>query len=363
MKILRKYIIKEFAGPFAYTICLSCIVYLIYEFFFRIHEFLTYHASLLFIMQYLSIQLPLWIKDSLPISCLAAVILALRRLSRDGEITAMKATGINIYSAVLPLVLAGLLLSFFGMYLNTRLVPETYAKRSMYLRVKLQGLKEDPERKLYNLVFSGANGEKFTIYYYNFEEKKMEEVAIDYISKKFVLEKQVKAKEMVWQKDRWILRDGIERYFADNGREISKELKFGEKELIIPDEPNDFLPSAPDDDEMSQDELRGEIHRLITHGQAHQKQLVRYYYRFAYPFASFVVTLLAIPFCIGMTGDKLKQMLSIAFIVSVCFIYYIVLNVGRAFGSAGSLPPALGAWFGNIVFVFVAVILFAKMRR
>jgi lipopolysaccharide export system permease protein len=308
-------------------------------------------------------QSPLWIKDSLPVSTLSGVIFSLKRLSRDGEITAMKANGINIHNAILPLIFAGLLFSFIGVFLNTRLVPETYVRRTMYLRVKLKGLKADTSKKWRNLVFSGTKGEKFTIDFYNYTDKVMKDVTIDYISKKYVLERQIKAKKMIWQNDGWILRDGVQREFSSDGKEISKETKFNRKKLIIPDKPEDFLPSTHNINEMSQSELKREIRRLRTHGMTFHKQLSRYYFRYAYPFASLVVTMIAIPFCLGMTGDKLKQMLSVAYIVGISFVYYVVLNVGRAFGTAGSIPPVLGAWLGNIIFLSMGFILFLKIRR
>jgi hypothetical protein len=66
VKLMKKYILLEFLFPFAGTVCLCCIVYFIYEFFFRIHVFMAYHASLAFILNYQLLHLPLWLKDSFP---------------------------------------------------------------------------------------------------------------------------------------------------------------------------------------------------------------------------------------------------------------------------------------------------------
>ena len=114
MKILRRYFLSEFFPPFLGMLSLACVIFFIYEFFFRVHDFMAHHASMKLILKYLLVQTPLWVKDSFAISTLAGVVFSLKRLDKDGEITAMRANGINIHSAIVPLILAGLSFSVLG---------------------------------------------------------------------------------------------------------------------------------------------------------------------------------------------------------------------------------------------------------
>jgi LPS export ABC transporter permease LptG len=363
MKILKKYILKEFFPPFLSMVFFVCLLYLVYEFFSQIRTFLTYKTSMSFIAGYLVMQVPLWVKDAIPASTLFAIIFSLRRMARDGEITAMKATGVNIHSVVTPLIVAGILLSLFGVLLNIKPVPDAYANKRMYLDSLSGGFKYEKKRVYHNLIGSGINGEKFTIGVYDYDNKIMTDVTVDYVSEKNLLEKQLQAREMRWQNGRWILFKGVERRFSKSGMEIDEEKNFTKMTLIIPDRPDDFTPGIFDIDEVDQFKLLKEIRRLRKHGMKYDRQLVTFHFRFAYPFASLVVTLLALPFCLGMGSSKLRQTLSIAYVVSISIIYYVALNVGHVFGTSRTINPVLGAWSADILFILIGLVFFTRIHR
>jgi len=168
---------------------------------------------------------------------------------------------------------------------------------------------------------------------------------------------------MKWQNSRWILFNGVERRFGRSGMEMLSEKTFKKMTLTIPDKPYDFLPGIFDIDEVDQFKLAREILRLREHGMKYDRHLLTFHFRMAYPFASLVVTLLALPFCLGMGTDKLRQTLSIAYVVGISITYYVALNIGRVFGTSRTIHPVLGAWSADILFIMIGLIFFTRIRR
>lgn len=69
---------------------------------------------------------------ALPMAILTGTLLVFGRLSSDNEITAMRASGIGLFSITYPILLLGILLTVLALYLNTTIIPiNTFAMRNM----------------------------------------------------------------------------------------------------------------------------------------------------------------------------------------------------------------------------------------
>ncbi|MGB9858083.1 MAG: LptF/LptG family permease, partial [Dictyoglomaceae bacterium] len=82
------------------------------------------------------------------------------------------------------------------------------------------------------------------------------------------------------------------------------------------------------------------------------------YIRFALPFTCPIFALLALG--LGLQTKKGGRSLSFGLSVITIFVYYIIFSFGRSLAKAGILSPILGAWLGNITFLFVALLFLRK---
>ncbi|MFW5856118.1 MAG: LptF/LptG family permease, partial [Bacillota bacterium] len=117
-----------------------------------------------------------------------------------------------------------------------------------------------------------------------------------------------------------------------------------------------------DIDDMSMRELREHIRILSEQGENPQEEWVEWHQRLSIPFASFIFVLLAAPLGIKprrSSGSAVGMGLSIL----VIFIYYIILIIGSALGGSGTIPPWLGAWLQNIIFLILGTILLFRVAR
>jgi len=86
------------------------------------------------IMKVFGYNIPYILSFSIPISVLTSVLLLFSRLSFDGEITAMKASGLSLWQISSPIVLMAILLSLICIYINAYTAPNSHFARRNLLR-------------------------------------------------------------------------------------------------------------------------------------------------------------------------------------------------------------------------------------
>ena len=104
MRIFRRYLLAEIAGPFSLGLCIILVLFLIQKIFVLTDWAMNRGVSLWDILRLLLYLLPLILYIVLPMITLFAILLALSRLSSDSEIIALKASGISLYR-LLPTIL------------------------------------------------------------------------------------------------------------------------------------------------------------------------------------------------------------------------------------------------------------------
>jgi len=121
MKILRNYLLREFAGPFLLTLSSLTFIMVLVGNLNRIMELVMNKGVDLFsVLKLFVLLIPYIVTYALPISVLIAILLALGRLSGDNEIIAIRSSGISVLSLIKPLLITGLVLSFILVLFNDR---------------------------------------------------------------------------------------------------------------------------------------------------------------------------------------------------------------------------------------------------
>ena len=106
MRILRNYILKEFFHSFLLSIIVFTFVLLVGNVI-RLADLIINKGVGAFSVLKLFLYLVPWLLSfTLPIAALTAVILTFGRFSGDGELTAMKASGVSLYKIALPILTA-----------------------------------------------------------------------------------------------------------------------------------------------------------------------------------------------------------------------------------------------------------------
>lgn len=122
MKIIQKYVTASFLQMFAGA--LGVITFVIWlGIVYKMMDKMTEDSSNVIFLQLFVSGIPSSLVLSIPIACLIASLLLFGRLSSDGEISAMKACGINIFDVVSgPIVVSGIL-TVLCIYIHNSLAP------------------------------------------------------------------------------------------------------------------------------------------------------------------------------------------------------------------------------------------------
>ena len=95
-------------------------------------DLLSRGVSGLLVMKIFALNIPFTLSFVIPMSVLTTALLQFGRLSSDGEITAMKASGVSLPQIAAPFLVVGTLLSAFCLYLNSEIAPVShYTRRTM----------------------------------------------------------------------------------------------------------------------------------------------------------------------------------------------------------------------------------------
>lgn len=133
MKIIDRYILKTHFGPFIFAF-VTIIFVLVLQFFATFAErFIGKGIGFSAIVELIVLQSAWMVGLAAPMAVLVAVVMAFGSLTTNSEMTIFRASGISLYRLMIPVLLAGLLLSFFVERFNNVVLPEAnyYAKSLM----------------------------------------------------------------------------------------------------------------------------------------------------------------------------------------------------------------------------------------
>jgi lipopolysaccharide export LptBFGC system permease protein LptF len=121
-------------------------------------------------------------------------------------------------------------------------------------------------------------------------------------------------------------------------------------------EPPDYFESESIEVElMTVPQLRRLVDELSSSGFNYIPPAVELQKKLAFPFVTFVMTLLAVPF--GVTTGRRGTLYGIGLGIVIALSYWIVSSVFVAVGKAGLLSPELAGWTPNIIVVACALYL------
>jgi lipopolysaccharide export system permease protein len=132
LKILDRYVVRNFLQVYIYCIIGFLSIWLIFDVSDNISTFIDQHLGLVRVAKYYLTQVPEILVILLPVSLLLALLFCLGRMSRANEIVSMLTAGISIPRVLLPLFIIGLLTVWASATLNYKLAPHAdLARRTL----------------------------------------------------------------------------------------------------------------------------------------------------------------------------------------------------------------------------------------
>ncbi len=128
MNILQKYIARSYISAFLLGMIVLTFVLSI-GLLVKATQLVIKGLDPKLILNFLAVSIPESFSFTIPLAVLVSALLVFGRLSSDGEMSAMKACGINLWNVVLPLVGFGVLMVAVSIFVNSKIAPDAYLAR------------------------------------------------------------------------------------------------------------------------------------------------------------------------------------------------------------------------------------------
>ena len=292
-----------------------------------------------------------------PICVFIASVFVTSRMAAHTEIVAMLTGGMSFLRFLVPYFIGSAILGIIIFFMVGWIIPNaakdkvdferTYVKSPFFFADRNIHLRESDSSYVYMESYNNRthSGYKFT----------MEEIRGRDLKQKLYSDRI----QWVDSLQKWHLSsyeihtfDGLdEEIIKGTGMDTSLNLS-----------PKDFESKYKMNETLTFDELDEYIADLQARGigQVEQYQNEKYE-RYAYPFAIIVLTIMGV--IVSAKKSRQGTGFQIAFGFLLAFIYILFVTMSRSIAKAGTVSPMLAAWVPNIIFSFIAVLLYYRVPK
>ncbi len=358
MNTLDRYLTYEFLRNLIFiTVCFISL-FLIIDFFEKIRMFLSNNATFQQMAAHFLFRIPMIVSQILPAATLLTALMTYGYLSRHSEIVAMKANGINLYRASLPILTIAALICVLVFFLSEWITPFTN-ERAEYIRlIEVQKRQSMGTFKQNQIWYRGQKG-IYNFKLFDVKTNKLHGITIYYMGQDMTLTTRLDAEWGEWQNGHWLLHNILIVRFQAG--EFPTLENIAQQVVDLPENPDDFKVVQKDVETMGYSELKRYIGKLQSEGYDATRYLVDLHGKIAFPLVSIILAVIGIAFSLrSERSGGIAQGIGVGLLIG--FSYWLVFALGISLGRSGTLPPLIAAWLGNILFGAASVFLLYRIK-
>ena len=364
IKTIDRYIMWQFL--ISYGICASAVLgmFMVIEGVSRLDHFMKQQDPLpLVVFRYFKALLPVYFTAYFgPVLTLLAAMFTITNLHKGQEVTPLKAAGLSVQRILAPFFLMAGFFAVSMMAVQEFVLPT--------LREDIQQAQSYGEKRaaIDSIWISDSAGNEIEMDYYHPEQKLGEMVVVTKPNRETLRKVEIRAREMCWVGDGWILRGNCQLRGIDDDGKIMRfpvgeegkydyEQTFPEYHLATDLRPEDFEAIGRDVSYLTHAQLSLQVKR-----HSHLKNIeVKLHRRYAFPMANFILLLLGLPLVLRGHNQSVILGIVAAILVSVAYLASDAVCADLA-GNNQVLPPMLGAWLPVLFFGALGLTLFDGME-
>lgn len=349
--ILDDMVLRDFAAYLAMIIATALIIVLVFTYFELLTDIMRNRIPAAIQAQYLWDVSPSLIYLIAPLAVMLAVLITFGLMEKSSELTAMKASGMSIYRAALPIIV---LSAFFavGLFIFDQVyIPHTNREQEI-LRNQIKG---KPAQTYLQADRKWIFGQHNEIYYYQVFDPDTNHFGgisiFEFDPGTFQLTRRIHAEGAHWEEDlhKWVFERGWVRTLQ--GASIRDYRTFDVATFNeLREDPSYFKKEVKQSSEMNYEELRRYIDDLQQSGFDTVRLKVQLQKKIAFPLITLVMAVLAIPF--AASGRRGGALAGVAIAIGIAIVYWVTAGVFEAMGSANQLPAMIAAWAPDFIFGF-----------
>jgi len=349
MRILDRYVVKNFLFPLIYCMVAFILLFIIGDLFEHLDDFLAVEQWPPVMLRYYLLFIPSTFIYIFPVAILLGLLYSLGRMQKNNEITAMRVGGISIYRITFPLLLLCFFLSLLTLWVNETIVPQSL-KQSELLKEEKLGGKLAFREKLRDITFyNPLTNRSFYFETFDTRDNLATGVKIYELKPDGQPYKTISAQEAAWLDENWWLFQGLIRVFPAEGPPTKKVLT---KEVFdFKVRPEDLQESRKELATLSYRQLKELLERKRGYPLSTLRPaLVELHQKISLPLACLIMGFIGVAF--GLKIGRGGMLAGVGTSLILGFLYYVLYSVSVAMGKQGLISPWLAAWLGNIIFGF-----------
>ncbi len=357
MKILDRYIFKQFLATFFFVVLVINSIICVIDYGEKTDDFMSSGASWQSVLFDYYANFVLHITNMLsPITIFIATVFITARLAARTEIVAILASGVSFSRILVPYFWASFLLAVITFGLTTYFIPKANKTRVAFensLKGKYRYDKNNVHFKIAPNLFayfyaydnSLRTGYQFTL------EKILDNTLVEKLSSNNIVWDTVKN---VWHIDQYkINRFKGERETVERGSNM---------DTVLSITPKDFESTHLLWETLTLPELEAYIKLQFSRGNTNMGIfLVDKNERFAYPFTMIILTIMGVIISARKSRQGVGWQIAFGFLIAFTFI--IMVRLSRSLGQAGSIDPMLAAWSPTLIFTLITAIMYKTVPR
>jgi LPS export ABC transporter permease LptG/LPS export ABC transporter permease LptF len=364
---LDQYIGTQYLRLLVFSIAATYLVYALVETKNLLDGALKAQQPLSLILSYFKYFPPGVLQLVLPISCLVAAVITFTLLTRTGELTAIKAVGISMRRATVPVLALTALMSAVLFLVQDRIAPVSN-RRAQEIKDRLMGRAP----RTYGPAINGAwafGPEGRRLYHARLYDPVKEEFqALRVFSldrEEPRVEDHLFAETARWKNGAWELANSWYRAFPRDGTDVFEFHGEGQRVEL---EPPDYFSrrhsplgtGAKLPEELTLAELDQQIESLENSGYEITQLRVAYFGKIAQSVTPLVMVLLGLPFAfrVGRRGSLYGVGVALILVLA----YWATFAIFNALGLETMLDPWVAAWAPNILFSLLGVYLMLYIK-
>ena len=357
MKILEKHVLSEFLRLLAMAMAGFIVLFITIDLFENVDTLIEHKVPFLASFIFFIYKLPFIAGQVSPVAVLVAVLLSLGILSKNGEITAMKAGGVKLLRAVYPLLAAGLAISLAIILMNEYITPAAQKKVDTF-RKQWFGVQGGTFGK--EGLWVKSDGGILNIRHIDFRKNALYAVTYYELKKPFEVTSRVETPFALWRDNRWVAETAAVWTFTSAGEALAAEREqFVLKGLAGPE---DLVNLENFQQNMSFMELKYYIGELDKDGYETTKYRIDLWSKISFPLVNFIMALVGIPFALK-TGRHSGIAAGVGLSIVIAFSYWMVYALTRSLGQGGMLPPLVAAFFPDLLFLAIGSLMYGYVKQ
>jgi lipopolysaccharide export system permease protein len=350
LRILDRYILRKFLGTFFFLLIIIMLVAIVFDLSEKTEDFAGTKASTReIILDYYVNFVVFYANRFSGLFIFLAVLLFTSRLAHRSEVIAMLSSGVTFPRLMRPYFVGATLLTALSLVVNHLVLPRANKVRLDFEEAYIRSTFTVSDRNLHREIAPG------TIVYtevYGARERTMFRMSLEQWEGDSLLGL-LTADRAVYDSitGHWQVFDWTLRHLGPHGDRLRTGYQL---DTVIPLKPSDFGQRAETAMAMGTSEIDDYIAKRRAQGDGKVGAfLVEKHQRTAYPFASYIFTLIGV----GIASRKVRggTGLHLALGVMLVLVYFFVVQFTTVAATNAGLDPFLAVWLPNIGYALFGI--------